>query len=375
MSAHKLRVLLVVAVVAVVLALWSSQVRQPQVDTAPGGVLWPGLLEQLDRASALAVSRGGETLLEVELNEGAWGVAQRDGYPADMTRLREYLLKLAESRLVEPKTSNPGNYVQIGVEDPAAADAGSMLVTVRGVDPERSLIVGRYNGQGSGTFVRMPEDAQSWLANADLTLNTDPTQWLRRDIADVPSSQVRRLELVHGDGAVIRASKADEAASVFEISDVPTGRELSSEFVANGLAGFLASLRLDDVRSAADVDVPEDAIGLTYDTFDGRRYAMQIWSEDDLHLLSMRATLVEPAEIIKQPPLDTPDSTTDESTADDGDGTQQDAEAPEVDMSARVAAEVESFNQRAEGWIFQIPAFKWGAINKRMDDLLKPMKD
>ncbi|HRQ64114.1 MAG TPA: DUF4340 domain-containing protein, partial [Xanthomonadaceae bacterium] len=317
-------------------------------------------------------SGGAGGALDIEFDGDTWRVAQRQGYPADMERLREYLLKLAEARLVEAKTANPGNYPPLGVEDPSEEDAGGMLVTVRGTDSASSLIVGRYNGQGSGTFVRYPDQAQSWLANADLTLDREPTRWLRRDIVDLPTSQVQTLVLVRADGDTIRASKGDAADTTFKVADVPAGRELTSEFAASGLAGFLASLRLDDVRPAAAVEVPEDALTLTYDTFDGRRYAMRIWDEDGRYLLSLGATLLEVAAI--EPAQDA----TAQAAAEEGDeagDVAEDAEALAAQLRAHAGGEVEILNARAEGWVFQIPAFKWSAINKRMDDLLKPLDD
>jgi hypothetical protein len=373
MSAHKLRVLLVAAVVAVVLALWATRVQPPLDDAGAGTFVLPGLLERLEHATALSVSGGAGTALDIEFDGDTWRVAQRHGYPADMEKLREYLLKLAEARLVEAKTANPANYPQLGVEDPSEEDAGGMLVTVRGIDTASSLIVGRYNGQGSGTFVRYPELAQSWLANADLSLDREPTRWLRRDIVDLPSSQVQALELVRGDGDAIRASKADAAETTFAVADVPAGRELTSEFAVSGLAGFLASLRLDDVRPAAGVEVPEDALALIYDTFDGRRFAMRVWDEDGRYLLSLGATLPEVAE--EEPAEDADGPTAVEEGDEAGEVAAEDAEALAAEQRARAVEEVEALNARAEGWIFQIPAFKWSAINKRMDDLLKPLDD
>lgn len=380
MSAHKLRVLLVVAVVAVVLALWTTRVQRPLEEVGAGDAMLPGLLERLDRVSAMSASGGSGSDLDIELADDVWVVRQRFGYPADMQKLREYLLKLAEARLVEPKTANPGNYAQLGVEDPSPEDAGGVLLTLRGLEPDVSIIIGRYNGQGSGTFVRAPGDAQSWLTQADLTVDRDPTRWLRRDIVDVPSSQVRAVTLVHGDGETIRTGKAEESASLFEVADVPAGRELSSEFVASGLAGFLAALRLDNVLPAAGTEVPDSAIRLEYETFDGRRFDMRIWDDDGRYLLSLDASMLPAPELADADPIET---TSEEAADGDADAEAEvDAEAERAavlalaaERRARAEAEIAALNEIAGRFVFQIPAFKWSAINKRMDDLLKPAGD
>jgi hypothetical protein len=375
MSAHKLRVLLVVAVVAVVLALWASSVQQPQRSEQAGALLLPGLMAQLESATAFSVSGGDGGEIDIERDGEVWRLRQRHGYPADVGKLREYLLKLAEARLVEPKTANPANFPQLGVQDPSEEGADGTLVRIVTAAGERRLIVGRYNGQGSGTFVRHPDDPQSWLANADLTLDRDAARWLEREIVDLPSAQVRSLELVRADGEVIRAGKADEADTVFRVEDIPQGRELTSEFAASGLAGFLASLRLDDVRPAAEVEVPADVNRLTYETFDGRRYRMLLWDDEGRYLLTLSAEMLEAPEIA-QPA----DESGGQAEAAEGEGVPEagaepDAGAALAERRARAAEEVERLNARAAGWVYQIPGFKWSAVNRRMEDLLKPAGD
>ena len=111
-------------------------------------------------------------------DKDAWTLADRGGYPAKAEAVRALLVKLAEAELVESKTRNKDRYALLELEDPAAKDAKSRLLRLLddkgGVIAE--AIVGKkrfdaFGGSKSGTYVRKPGDAQTWLTNADLDVS------------------------------------------------------------------------------------------------------------------------------------------------------------------------------------------------------------
>jgi hypothetical protein len=51
-----------------------------------------------------------------------WSVAEKGGYAADTGKLREFLLKLADSKLIEQKTANKEKYATLGVVDVSVKD-------------------------------------------------------------------------------------------------------------------------------------------------------------------------------------------------------------------------------------------------------------
>lgn len=95
-------------------------------------------------------------------------------------------------------------------------------------------------------------------------------------LLDIPSNQVREVALTGPDGAVLRVAKSTPEQENFGVLDVPRGRSVQSEFVANGLASTLAGLVLDDVARAGDDAGPASHRG-RYLLFDGRVVELRGW--------------------------------------------------------------------------------------------------
>ena len=55
----------------------------------------------------------------------------------------------------------------------------------------------------------------------------------------------------------------------FKVADVPKGREVSSDFVANALASTLSALHADDVYPAKDMPPGDKVYKADYVAFDG----------------------------------------------------------------------------------------------------------
>ena len=97
--------------------------------------------------------------------------------------------------------------------------------------------------------MRRDGDAQSWLANENLTVAKNINDGEKRDLADIAATRLRSVTLTSGDGKTLKVYKDQPSDANFKIADVPKGREASSEFAANNLGSVLANLRADDVAA------------------------------------------------------------------------------------------------------------------------------
>ncbi|HVF35251.1 MAG TPA: DUF4340 domain-containing protein, partial [Candidatus Saccharimonadia bacterium] len=286
--------LAVVAVVALLIAIWVGNSRMPkhEVETVADAV--PGLAEAVNDISQVRiVGAGNKPIATLEKRADGWVVAEKS-YPADVSKVRELLLKLSDAKLVEPKTSVPASYAKLGVEDVTAADAKGVQLEFEGLKQPVKLVVGNYNGRaGDGTFVRRAGEPQAWLAKGNLVVDKEASNWLQRDLLDVSSTRIAKVEVTHA-GKVLRAFKTESASPNYQVADVPKGRELSSEFVANGLASVLSGLRFDDVVEADRIE-PDDAkvYDVRYTTFEGVAIDAKAWSLDGKDYATFSASLDE----------------------------------------------------------------------------------
>lgn len=401
--------------VALGLAFWAGSVREPESTLGDGSSALPGLAEGINDVTVLRLVGAEEKpIVTLRRGDAGWTVEEKDNYPADVAKVREYLLKLSQATLVEPKTANPELHAKLGVEDLAGKEAKGARLELEGLAQPTKLIVGNFNGAGGdGTFVRRPDEDQSWLAKGNLTADKIAANWLQRELADVPSSRIRHVRIVREDKA-LEVEKTEPTAANFTVLNVPRGRELSSEFVANGLGSVLAGLRFDDVVRAEKA--PQPTAGhwdVIYTAFDGLVVSARAWETDGKPYATFVASLDESvasaaieaeqakaradyealkaeAETKAEPPAGAAAPAAGEApatpaAAPSGESAAKPvATAPEPPLAVadpakhreeRLTAlrqEAESLQRRFEGWAFVLPAFKFANMNKGMDDMLKP---
>jgi hypothetical protein len=407
----KLLRLALAAVAALALALWVGRSREPAEQVIGDQPLVAGLSEGLnDLKSVRLVGAEDKPIVTLERGDKGWTVKEK-GYAADILKVREYLLKLADARLVEAKTANPELHAKLGVEDLKSADAKGVRLEIDGLKEPARLIIGNYNGRGGdGTFVRRDGDPQAWLAKGNLSVDKVAANWLKRDLTDIASSRIREVRIASG-GKTLRAYKDDAAQPNYKLADVPKGREATSEFVANGLASVPSGLRFDDVVESAEIE-PGDAkrFEIDYEMFDGLVVHASAWEKDGKDYARFRAELDEAkadAAVTREQErarrehearkaeAEAAAAAAAEAAKAAAGGTTAGAEKPDPaaaapapeaplavtdpakDREQRLEAlrkEAAELNARFDGWTFVIPNFKYANMNKGMDEMLKPLE-
>lgn len=282
-----------------------------------------------------------------------WLVAERDGYPADLGRLRQLVRALAEARIVERKTADPANYDRLGVGDPAAGGDGSKVVLAGGGN-EFAVILGDPEGDPARAdfrYARVAGEAQSALIDRNPELPAGPAGWLDDALADIPASRVRRVRVSHADGETIVIERegvekedaaedgtGSEVPGDFAVLDVPEGRELKYDTIANGIGAALAGLDAEDVRRAPAE--PGEAVTVTvFETVDGETVTVRVYEQ-----------------------------------AGSGDGTEGgtgDGDGTTAWIAIAAEPDVDGLNERAAGWQYRLPSFKLSPLTRRWEDLLK----
>lgn len=388
MTRHMLIKLGVGTAVAVLLALWATSTRTPENGIAANGEpMIAGLRNAINEVKQLRIVEAGDKAV-VTLNRGAdgWTVAERGDYAADIAKVREFLIKLAEAKLTESKTANPERHAVLGVEDVAKADAKGMRVELDG-KVNAKLVVGNYSSQSTGTFVRRNDEAQSWLVNGNLVPDRLVANWLNKTLVDVPSDRMMQVEITR-DGKTFSVSKSSPEQSNFALDSLPAGRELVSEYEGNGIASVLAALQFDDVMKAASaVPDPASMIVVRYRTFDGLIVDATGFASEGKNYVSFKASVdADRADIAARAAQLNAVADHKKDEADAAGSAEGSEPAPTVDPPKAVSDpaafvaerrkaiddEVEQLNVRVKDWVYVLPAFKYANINKRLEDLLKP---
>jgi len=372
--------LAVAALFAIVIAIVVNHANRPQSEA--GGeketaYLVPALKDHVNDVDKVVIT-GAESKPVATLTRGAngWSIAEKNGFAADTGKLREFLLKLADAKLVEQKTSSKEKYAALGVEDVADKDAKSVEIELGGLQKPVKVIIGNANQHG-GTFVRRAGEAESWLASGSFSVDKKTDSWLRKDLTDIAATRIASIDITRPDGKTVRLAKAAEGDANFKLADVPKGREAGSDYAINGPASTLGGLKFDDALPAKDAPPAEKPLKARFATFDGLIVDVTAWDKDGKDYAQFSASEDEKtasahvdATLAK--------AKSDEATKPADAKAETSAADPAKERDAKLAAlkkEADDLNARFKDWTFVLPPYKYASINKAPDDFLKPLDD
>ena len=118
----KKQFLLVLGVLVALLAaggglLWSERSDWKTSDTKAGQRLIPDL--KASDVAELVISAAGERLT-LKKGEAGWGIVERNGFPANVERIGELLLKLVEMKVVQTDAAADSQRARLGLLEPGA---------------------------------------------------------------------------------------------------------------------------------------------------------------------------------------------------------------------------------------------------------------
>jgi len=304
---------------------------------APGERALPALAAKIGEVGSVGVKRKALSLTFVRDGDN-WLVAEKGNYPAAAGKVRQIVLAMADSMLVEPKTQKAEFYPRLDVEDPGSGK--STLVTLKDKSGATlaEMIIGkrRYDRLGTGTdgiYVRKLGDTQAWLARGSLEFSDQLSSWLDRRILDIPEKRIAKATLTQPDGTTLVISRA-KPEDKFTVEDAPADAKFKSETTTSEPAMALESLDLDDVRPAAELPVPDkDVVAASFTTFDGLTVDVRLLDKDDMHWVALSAT-----------------------------------------GSGAAEAEAKAINDKASHWTYAVPSYKATQLKMKLADMLEPAK-
>jgi len=361
--------------------------------------LLPGLAEQVNNINEVQViTAGNQTVATLQRKDDRWVIAEFQDYAANWTELRELLAALAKARIVEPKTANPEYFSRLGVSDVADAESEAKLLRLKGEQLDMAILLGNSAEGREGHYVRLADGDRALLIDQQLDLPAEAKDWLQRDIIDVSDAEVVEYSLQQPNGSVIVAAKASADDEDFQLQGIPLGREVLSAWSVNSMANALSNLQLDSVAAADTLDfsaarqfrlLTADGLEVVADLIkveeqDWLRLSARVYSGDEVDGLAEDVSddasgdasgdVSEWAAKAEQALIET--AASEAVVSEDAEGTvdAQDAELAD-EAETDVQQRVDEINQRVSGWAYAIPSFKADAMNKQLEDLLKPMPE
>jgi len=369
-----------ITIVGILLAVLAN--REPSSSLPQSGqLLFPDLMSVVNDVNEVVIETKEETMTLVR-GEQTWGVKEKASYRADVEKVKQAIVGLADLRIHEPKTQNPELYERLGLQDKDQEGSTSKTVTVKTADNAETakLVMGNQrpakgNPRMSDIYVRKPGDPQTWLAIGNVPIETMPDEWLDKEVTALPTKRVRQVTVTHPKGDTLHLSKAKPDDLDFHLDAVPSGFKISSQFNVNNVVGTLVQLSFEDVKPQAEIDFSANpGVVVVLETFDGLRLHVQTTKLDE-HVwgkfsAEFDAKLIQPSE---------PENKLEDTEKSEGAETEKtdkdaDVKMPEKDSPLKkpeeAQKEVETLNQRVKAWAYALPSFRVENFSKLKKDLI-----
>ena len=331
------------------------------------------------------VRAGNQPVATMSRGDHGWVVEEAGSYAADWTKLKALLAALAQARIIEQKTSNPAYFDRLGLKDVADDSSTAVLIEIGQGEHQANVLVGHVAQNREGQYVRLPDDSQALLVDKTMPVPAETRDWLQRDIVDLAESEVVEVDITHPDGEQVSARKASADDQDFTLQGVPEGSEIQSSWSVNALGGSFSGLVLDEVTAESNIDwsqathirlLTADGIDIGADVAESggkpwiRLVASLYQQHTDNAVNDEQAKEPEQAERSGEPGPAKESAAGQAAVEQPATGDAAAQESVEKDGEERVA----TINQRVTGWAYAIPQYKAQTMQKRLEDLLKPLE-
>ena len=251
--------LAVAAVVAVGGAAWQWQrTHSGFVEAARGERLLPVLLDKANDVAAISVKQGNKSFRIIRNDDASYKLEGSD-FPVKGGKFQSAIVAAASLENFEAKTARDDKYPLIEVDDPAAPDAKGRLVTFedKAGNTLAEVILGRKargrvgGAIADGQYVRLPDEAQSWLARGVVEGDANLSTWVDTGVVEMNIDKVVLAAFLPqgGEELVVRRVGVTEGGQAkFEIDNVPEGRKPQSDLTVRYAATDIANSQFIDVR-------------------------------------------------------------------------------------------------------------------------------
>ncbi len=243
------------AVVLVGLAFLSGQRNAVKTPAAHGKKLFPQL--DVSQVATIEITKPSGDTLTLTSSDAGWTVSALHGYPADLVKIRENVLKLAELKAgQEAPGRSMANPTTIRLKDAAGKTLAELALGDQYMRKSGDMGFGSYP---DGRYVTVEGRNAVYLVDDTLTsLDGDVTDWVDMQIPSPSGSTIQAIEISNA-GADLALVKTNGA---WTVTDLGADEEMDSGKLYS-LDSALSYLRFNGIAAPALTD---DALGFATGT-------------------------------------------------------------------------------------------------------------
>jgi len=282
--------LVLLAVLGGAALLYQREERARRPDNV--ATLGKGLLKDLKAADIAAIkivepSVSPDATLTLQRKDDGWVIAERADFPADLAKVREFVLKLIGLKVGQSEPLGEKDRARLNLDEPGkGATAGTRVELTRADGSALGVLtVGRKyfkrevdnpaKAIADGRFVGLPgEPGTAYLVGDPLTqASAKSAEWIDRTAFQV--EKVKTLELRYPGGGGWRIERVKDDAA-WKLAGAAPGEKLDISR-ANAASYSLSLLELADVapKGAADTGL-DKPVTIDATTLAGASYAIKV---------------------------------------------------------------------------------------------------
>jgi len=348
MSDKKLAVLGIVAVLMAGLAILQNRISQ-NVNTADfrSSPLIQGF--QPEAVSAIAVmSRQGQQATTLNQKNGTFVVADKESYPADVSKINRVINDCLDIRVHEKVTDNPANHADLGVTEETAQ------FVVRFLDKNGGQIVGlavSEAGEKGTAFARLLSSNDVYSTQSPPWVTARPMDYVDPQLLQIQQDKIQSVAVKTEEGSYELTATQDKQD--IQLKDMPAGKQFKGTGYKTVFRA-LSSLRFDDV--ASEPKAPE---GLNFNSSyvctlnDKTVYHLGLAQKDDKTYAKVSADYLDKTPVEKERRVES----------------EEELKEKEAKLMAMDA--VKAFNQKHQRWVYEIPSYQAQNLTKPLSELLE----
>lgn len=276
------------------------------------------LKENINKIDELKLSKNTQQL-DFYIENGSWRLKQADGYLADINKIAETLISLSQMNIKSKKTNHPEKHKSLELESSGEYSG----VSVMALSSQKELvnsIFGKSDSTGEAIYFRNSNDSQTYLVNGNPTFNLSSDYWILKSIMNISSNDVLKVEFTTGaeNFSIQRVSESD-----FSLLPLAADEEIKSQSDINNLANGLSQFSIDSARQKGGLVDLNKIRTIEYSLIDNSLVAISLFEKDEEYFIMINSS-----------------------------------------------GQHSGLNQNLSEWLFQIPKFKFDALNPKLTTLI-----
>lgn len=236
----------------------------------------------------------GDTDLMLDRKDDGWHVRQRGNYPANVTQIRELLIKLGDVKVAQTDPIGASQLGRMHLSDPGKGAESAILLDLDDASgkPLQSLLLGKKHthqserpsppqfgeeGFPDGRYVMLGSDKTTVLTISEALNNVEPkaADWLDKDFFKV--EKPRTVSFVSTNATNSWTVSRDTESGTWVLAGLKAGENFDSNKVSS-LSSTLNFPSFVDVASdsAPDKTGLDKPLTVTIETFDHFTYTLKI---------------------------------------------------------------------------------------------------